>query len=313
MRSPVNVCLLRPAGPTMTGDVLAIHVAGGGALGLFGPNIKQMRSKGDIAGLVSLLSEGKPGQAAEAKTALVDIAAVDFEAVWRKCFDEFDVLAAMMIELGERGVACALSAMQEEAGGTIMTHMLARLAIAGVPGALDALRRVAESGEHFEQESARVWLDNRFDAEPPSAEVLRPPGCYDDRYGTARFWFAQGVLALHWERCPSCGHPLDMVPPHGAQCVACKLRYVDASYKPITSVHPSDYGAITGYEPWRPCQGVRGRSQGPSCRGHCRRSGFDPRPPALRQSGRWFFRAYNNKFGRHFALSRCDVRDHCEM
>lgn len=161
--------------------------------------------------------------------------------------DELDVLAAVLVALGDEGLDAVRREIQD--GDVIMTHMAARMAVARVPGALRVLRSAAASSDRYARESAEVWLRNRFDQKPPSPGFRRPPECYDLEHGPLRLWYKQGTRVSQWVRCPSCGERIVEKEPHAIRCSDCDIIYADASYAPPMY---GDRSRAMAVAPWRP-------------------------------------------------------------
>jgi hypothetical protein len=164
--------------------------------------------------------------------------------------DELDVLAAMLVALGDEGLDAVRREIEDGmSGDLIMTHMAARMAVARIPGALPVLRAAAGSSSEHVRESAEVWLRNRFDQKPRSTNFRRPPECYDVKDGPLRLWYKQGVRVAEWVRCPSCGARIVEKELHAIRCSDCGTIYTDASYAPLARRGRS---RVMEVAPWRP-------------------------------------------------------------
>jgi ribosomal protein L37AE/L43A len=200
--------------------------------------------------LIKEAADAEGHHADEAISELAQAVRTDVAAHVSAFVDELDVLAAVLVALGDDGID-AIRREIEDGTSTdlIMTHMAARMAVARIPGALPVLRAAAASSSEHVRESAEVWLRNRFDQKPRSTTFRQPPECYDLKYGPLRLWYKQGVRVAEWVRCPSCGARIVEKERHAIRCSNCRIIFADASYAPLMR---RDRSGVIEVAPWRP-------------------------------------------------------------
>lgn len=220
-----------------------------------GPYSNVLRLVLDIeTGNAKQAEAAKRGFAQLGKDALVPLCAVASYAGF------FSTVSAMTVIDPAEAVRVAESRCVE-GRGIVEAHLLARLAMAQAPGALDALRRMAHlgdgitspevyvDGDLWVRQSAGLWLLARF-GEPDASEART----FDENGSIGRLWAAQDRPVATWKRCPSCRArlPRKRALVRAVQCERCGQIFAEPSYEPVVSHEPRSWGRLVGLKEWRP-------------------------------------------------------------
>ena len=215
----------------------------------------------DVVRLLDDMETGTPEQGQAARVALVGMGDEALTPLVDFCSDAgllsaVDALLAMGADK-----ALPITVRRVTRGGIWETHLLARLAMSGVPGALEALREAARQGEGLAPDplrldseecvrrTARLWLEGRFAEHDHGG-----PGWDDDGAVRSRMWRRQHLPVAAWERCPACSAPLPSERPlrRAVQCEDCGLVFAEPTYEPLVSRQRRSWAQLTGLRAWKP-------------------------------------------------------------
>lgn len=223
-------------------------------MGLFGPNVEKMAANRDVNGLIDVLASGNDKQRERAAQALVSMGEDAVRPLMARIEAVGEPAENALAMVGPPALGPVVDALH--AGQTRYLNTLSLMCIVGVPGALTAMRDLAQSGpDEFQREAARDCLDlmvREFGVTIPACGHPTWPKGDEKLAAIQRLQSLQGTPVAEWRTCPACQSPLSRRVAHAVQCVHCSRCFTDPGFQPVVSTGTIDWGRLEGSKPWRP-------------------------------------------------------------